>query len=334
MPEVSNFLLDAKNGVRFYSLARYALLQALQSAGVKKDTKVLLPSYICCELLAPILFLQAIPVWYDLDEQLQPFLPPEDWPSAEVVLAVNYFGFPQNLEPFYDYAARAEAILIEDNAHGFLSRDNDGKWLGTRAPLNLFSMRKTLRISDGAALLVNDPEAQKSLPHQLPFDGSGFSSAQLYKARLRHIPIIGDSLLSASTALVRGIRRLRTGSELPQKDPDLENRLPPIANPWRGLREALFNLDVEAEITRRRKAYLEFARVSVLADVDPVFKGLPAYCAPYGFPFRSGESGLQIIQGFADENGFDLITWPDLPGKIVEGAPEHYRNVFLVNFLW
>jgi len=331
---MKNFLLDTKKGVRFYSLARHALLQALKLAGVKKGTKVLLPSYICGELLAPISQLQAIPVWYEVDAHLQPFLPPKDWPNARVVLAVNYFGFPQNLEPFQRYVVRTDATLIEDNAHGFLSRDDDGKWLGTRAPFSLFSVRKTICVSDGAALLVNDPQAQECLPHQLPFNGSGFSPAQLYKARLRRIPLIGDMLLSAGTALVRGARKMRTGSDLPQMDPNLESVLPSVANPWSGLRDALYSVNVEAEVVRRRQAYLACAEVGNVAGVDPVFKELPAHCAPYGFPFRSDESGRQIIQSFANEQGFDLVTWPDLPQKIEKDAPEHYRNIFLVNFLW
>ncbi len=334
MHETGSLPLKAGKGVRFYSLARYALLQALQLAGVAPGSKVLLPSYVCRDLLAPVYRLGAIPVWYEIDNQLEPANPPEDWPKAEVVLAINYFGFPQDLARFRAYTARTGAVLIEDNAHGFLSRDAERNWLGSRAAFGLFSMRKTLRIPDGAALQVHDPQAQERMQPQLPFDGSGLNPAQLYKAKMRRMPILGDALLSASTALARRVRRFRTGSELPQPDPHSENELPSGADPWSGLRNALLNVDVDAEIGRRRKTYAACAALAVRAGVNPVFKELPAYCAPYGFPFRGDAAGRRIMQGFADRYGFDLVTWPDLPGAIVEHAPEHYRNVLMVNFLW
>ena len=47
--------------------------------------------------------------------------------------------------------------------------------------------------------------------------------------------------------------------------------------------------------------------------------------------------GRELFAGMrrhAVSNGFDLVSWPDLPTEIVGRAPAHYRNVFLVNFLW
>lgn len=334
MLEVNRLLLDVDRGVRFYSLARHALLQVLKMSSISPGHQILMPGFLCRDLLASLAMVKATPVWYAVDERLQPADAPDRWPVAAAVLAVNYFGFPQDLAPFRTYAARTGAILIEDNAHGFLSRDADGNWLGSRAPYGLFSMRKTLRIPDGAALMVNDLQGQERLPLPLPFDGPGLNPAQRHKARIRRIPMLGDVVLRTSTALVRQLRKLRTGSELPQPDPHSEIELPAGANPWSGLRDALRSINVDAEICRRRQAYAACAALAARAGVDPIFKELPAHCAPYGFPFRSDPAGRQIMQGFADRHGFDLVTWPDLPRAIIEHAPEHYRNVMMVNFLW
>jgi hypothetical protein len=334
MPESSPLPLEADRGVRFYSLARHALLQVLKMSGITPGQRVLMPAFLCRDLLAPLARVQATPAWYTVDERLQPVDAPDQWPVAAAVLAVNYFGFPQDLAPFRAYAERTGAVLIEDNAHGFLSRDDDGNWLGLRAPYGVFSIRKTLRIPDGAALRVNDFQVQECLPSQLPFDGPGLNPAQRHKARMRRIPMLGGALLRTSTVLARQVRKLRTGSELPQTDPHSEIELPAGANPWSGLRDALRNVDVDVEIQRRRQAYAACATLAAKTGVDPVFKELPVHCAPYGFPFRSNPTGRQIMQGFADRHGFDLVTWPDLPGAIVEHAPEHYRNVLMINFLW
>ncbi|MBK9444601.1 MAG: DegT/DnrJ/EryC1/StrS aminotransferase family protein [Betaproteobacteria bacterium] len=327
-------LIETDRGVRFYSLARHALLQALKMSGVVPGQRILMPEFICRDLLAPLAMVQATPVWYAVDERLQPADSSDRWPVASAVLAVNYFGFPQDLTPFRAYAARTGALLIEDNAHGFLSQDADGNWLGSRAPYGLFSIRKTLRIPDGAALMVNDLQARERMLPPLRFDGTGLNPAQRHKARMRRIPIFGDALLRMSTALARRVRKLSTGSEMPQPDPHSEIEFPAGASPWSGLRDALRNVDADAEIRRRRQAYAACVALATRAGVDPVFKEFPAYCVPYGFPFRSDPAGLQIMQGFADQYGYDLVTWPDLPGAIIEYAPEHYRNVLMVNFLW
>lgn len=334
MLELSRLPFDAASGVRYYSLARYALLEALKMSGVTPGQRVLMPEFLCRDLLAPLAIMQATPVWYSVDEQLRPVDAPEHWPLASAVLAVNYFGFSQDLAPFRTYAARTGAVLIEDNAHGFSSRDDNGDWLGTRAQYGLFSIRKTLRVPDGAALIVNDLHGQERLPQQLPFNGLGANPAQRHKARMRRIPLLGNALLRTGTVLARQIRKLRTGSELPQPDPHSEYELPAEANPCSDLREILNKLDIDAEVCRRREIYAACAVLAERAGVDPVFKKLPVNCAPYGFPFRSDLSGRQTMQSFADRYGFDLVTWPDLPAVIAEHAPEHYRNVLIVNFLW
>lgn len=323
-----------KDIARYYSLARYALLDALQLSGVGQGRRVLLPSFICRDLLAPITRLGATPCWYEVTSGLTAAGSPDTWPEADAVLAVNYFGFPQDLSPFVDYATRTGAGIVEDNAHGYLSRDTKGRWLGTRASLGLFSLRKTLRIPDGAALLINDDALLTGLPEQLPFDGSGVNPAQALKASLRRIPLIGSGLLRIATLLAREIRKRKTGSEIPLSDPLSETQIPSSPNPWAGLGKALTDCDGDAEIARRREAYSRCALEGERCGVAPVFSALPDYCAPYGYPFRSSLSGRAAMQRLADRMGFDLVTWPDLPGAVRAKAPEYYHNVYLINFLW
>ena len=320
--------------IRYYSLARYALLEALRLMNIGPGKRVLLPSFICRDILAPIMMLGAEPRWYEVGADLVPVASPDTWPEAEVVLAVNYFGFAQDLSPFVVYSQRTGAKVVEDNAHGYLSRDAEGAWLGARAPIGLLSLRKTLRIPDGAALLLNEPVLAVRAPAQIPMDGAGINPAQAIKARMRQIPLVGGALLRASTMAARTARKWKTGSATPAPDPASERELPAAPNPWVGLPSALAEFDGSAEIARRRQAYAECAREGERAGVLPVFPALPDNCAPYGYPFRSAPSGYAVMQGVADRMGFDLVTWPDLPGAYETTAPSYYRDVFLINFLW
>ena len=319
--------------IRYFSLARHALIEALRLIGVRHGSRVLLPEYLCRDLLAPLNLLGAVPCWYAVTPDLEPATPDGDWPESDVVLAVNYFGFPQDLRPFRAYAARTEATIIEDNAHGYLSRDGTGQWLGCRTELGLFSLRKTLRIPDGAALWVSASNTYE-LPVQTAFNSAGFSSAQLIKARLRGLPMVGKLAYQLSTALVRALRKWRTGSAVPSPDPGSEQLVPASRNPWAGLKPALSSCAESTEIERRRAAYKRCALVGSQIGVAPIFAELPLYCAPYAYAFRSDAHALKEMRRHAAREGFDLTSWPDLPSEIVGRAPEHYRNVFLVNFLW
>jgi dTDP-4-amino-4,6-dideoxygalactose transaminase len=181
------------NGVatRFFSLGRHALVEAFRLGGISAGDKVLLPDFICRDVLASLGAVGAIAVWYPIDATLRPLTNEKEWPDAKVVVAVNYFGFPQPLDCFRSYVARTHALLIEDNAHGFLSRDEEARWLGTRTPLGIFSLRKTLPFADGAMLACSDKSLASQMLPQIKEAGRGFSPNVALKGRLRQIPFVG-----------------------------------------------------------------------------------------------------------------------------------------------
>jgi hypothetical protein len=320
--------------IRYYSLARHALIDALRLAGVLQGSRVLLPEYLCRDVLAPLHLLGAVPCWYPVATDMTPAIAPAAWPVAEVVLAVNYFGFPQDLGPFRAYAERTGAVVIEDNAHGYLSRDQAGQWLGCRTGLGVFSLRKTLRIPDGAALWIGAAYALREMPVQAAFDGAGVNSAQLTKAHLRGLPGVGEPAYRLSTWLVRAVRKWRTGSDIPPADPTSEQALPAPPNPWAGLLPALAVCAAPAEIERRRAAYGHCLAVGEQVGALPVFPDLPTHCVPYAYAFRGNAAALASMRRHALRHGFDLLRWPDLPTEIACKAPTHYKEIFMVNFLW
>ena len=331
---IYNFLsLNAPN-IRHFSLARHALIEALRLAHVGKGDVVLLPEFLCRELLASIAATGASIEWYAIGPDLSPVAPSTAWPNAKAVLAVNYFGFPQNLKPFEDYAARCGALIIEDNAHGFLSYDEFSRLLGSRGKLGIFSLRKTIRMPDGASLLINDPAYLENLRPQLPIVGRGFNRSEAIKSKLNSIPLIGPSLAANAINLVRFIRLFLYGAIAKPADELSERELPYVATPWFDLIKVLSSLDVDAEINRRRNAYSKMAAYAARNNIEPVFPELPRSCVPYGFPFRESAGNLDKMTKYAASQGFGIMSWPDLPGEVEPRAPSHYQNVRLVNFLW
>lgn len=134
--------------------------------GVGPGCEVLLPAFICRDVLASINHLGASAVFYQVDRSLSPLeLVKRD--SIKAVIAVNYFGFPQDLEPFISYANETGVGIVEDNAHGWLSKDSEGRLLGLRTAVGITSFRKTIRVVDGAVLHVSDHANNSVSPQQV-----------------------------------------------------------------------------------------------------------------------------------------------------------------------
>jgi hypothetical protein len=324
----------APGSFRFYSLGRHALAEALRAAGIGENDKVLLPEFLCRDILASLHTVGAEAAWYPVGEDLRPASPAKNWSDARAVLAVNYFGFPQSLEPFRAYAVRTGAMVIEDNAHGFLSRDENGMWLGTRADVGIFSLRKTLPIADGAALLAVNQKIAQALGAPLVPAGRGYAQRVAWKAKARKVPVAGIAAANALTDCTRLLRWLRSGDAIPRPDEAAERTIPCSPAAHRGLMKNLAALDIDEEVKRRRKLYREAEATAISLGLVRLFQELPALVSPYGFPLRTGSnSAMRGIRRWARRRGVELIRWPDLPVAIANDLPAWQHNVWLVNFL-
>lgn len=321
---------------RFFSYGRRALVEALRVSGVTKGQMVALPGLICRELVSAVHAVGAIPRFYRIGEDLNLASPATGLPSCEAVVAVNYFGFPQEFAPFQDHCRRTGAVLIEDNAHGLFSRDAAGTFLGMRGDIGIFSLRKTLPLPNGAALVVNTRGRAFPLGPQQPFD-SGLPSLKfrLKQFARRVAPVVGCWNLHRFLALVR---RLNWGAEsLPvtQGDRADEWLLPEPERPCAVLSQPL-RADIGRETARRCVLYewLDgWLREAGLA-VTPVFPSLPDFVVPYGYPFYADHAEFPKVRAALGAHGLDALSWPDLPGAVRVEAPTHYTTLRLIPFLW
>lgn len=321
--------------IRYFGYGRCALQGALKAIGTREGDGVLVPAFICRDLLAAINSLGAVPLYYSVGRDLQLDESPADLPESRAILVVNYFGFPQNLAPFKAYCDRTGAVLIEDNAHGLFSRDETGKALGTRGAIGIFSLRKTVPLPNGAALLFNVTGNGWSIPSQVPSSSKASSPTFKVKRILRRLaPFVGVGILRQFTELGRRLRKFRSGYEIESSPQDAENNLPENAAPCQELLEILLGVDAGHEINRRRELYLELERIIRMAGGKPVFSALPQHVSPYGFPFYSSESQADEIKKILRNICLDCYKWPELPNKIEPHAPAHYKSLWLVNFVW
>jgi hypothetical protein len=320
--------------MRYYSLARWALVEAFRACGVGQGDRVLLPELICREVLAAVHVLGAVAVLYPVARQLCPACDADDMPDAAAVLAVNYFGFPQDLTVFRRYCQRTGAVLIEDNAHGFLSRDPNGELLGSRGAAGVFSFRKTIAVSDGGALVFNDDRVIPGAACS-PARGGGGARYQVKQAFRRVTKTMGPVRTLRTIQGLRLLRRFFTGHALPPRVADAEVRiaLPPSASAMLGHPIAV--ADQEAEVSRRRSLYGLAGRiVREIVGILPVFRQLPPNVAPYGFPIFVSSTQLSRVSDDVGRWGLQVSQWPDLPSSVAPTAPAHYRELAVLPFLW
>ena len=332
---VHQFLGLDTNALRYFSLGRHALAAALRVLEVGKGDIVAMPEFICRDLFASVASVGASIALYPVNGRLALDGKSENLLQAKAVIAVNFFGFPQDLSPFKDVTAQTGATIIEDNAHGFLSRDGHGVALGMRAFLGVFSLRKTFPIINGGALAVNDAALAAQLPESLSPNAEPEPAGYVYKQFLRKtVPFIGTGACRMSTGLTRLIRKIHTGHSIPPPGPDSEVAIPLAPEPHAGMMERLSLVDVAAEIERRRNLYLFLESQICDCGGAPVFEGLQPGVCPYVMPFRASNESISKIARRLRQLHLECHRWPDLPKAAIDSHQSHYVNIWMVPFLW
>lgn len=303
---------------------------ALRYAGVKSGDSVMLPSFICRDLLASVAELGAKTIFYEVDRSLKPSSL-DTTKSVKAIVAVNYFGFAQDLKIFKDFAMATGAIVIEDNAHGYLSRDENNQQLGSREKFGVTSFRKTLLVENGAILTTTLSETE--IDEQLPFDDAASSNRnrllQMLSSFEKRTKI---STVTLGQFISQAIRLVTTGSRLPKPDEFAETKIPGVPNPHRRSVESLRLLNEQNEIERRRSLYLKLQPQVVEAGAKLIFDALPDNTCPYGLPVYATAQVKKKLTKIARKNRVTLMSWPDLPNNVFSTAPDFLKNVWLLNF--
>ena len=319
----------------YYSYARHALVTALRLVRVGSRSVVLVPNFICRDVLASLAALGAEAVFYSIDDDLQ-ISTNSSLPEAQAIIAVNYFGFPADLARIRKMLASPRTAIIEDNAHGWLSKDHDGAPLGSRTDVGVTSLRKTIRLPDGACIewrsgadldlnALHEPLAPRS--EVLPL---GFRLRRTAQRLDRLSPI---SLMGLGRQTVRSLRRLRGNPPVDER-PSEEWELPPHRAIHRRSLELISRVNQDSEVQRRRELFTRCISAAQTLSIETPTPELSTGVSPQGFPFF-GDSGdvaafTRLVR--RDRLG-ETITWPALPNRSPLPATSRLRTLRLVNFL-
>ncbi len=320
---------------RYYAYARHALVTALKMARVQPGSEVLIPHFICRDVLASLSAVGARPSFYDLDSDLQ-LSTEQTLPTATALLAVNYFGFPSNLERAKTFLPSSDTVIIEDNAHGWLSADHNGALLGARGLLGITSFRKTILSPDGAYLeWCVDPRLDVEVVHSplaSRHDRIGFS----FRSR-RFV----QQVESATRLPIRQIARdaVRSARKAQGKPSISDNANDEFCLPHEiavheySLRQ-FGKVDHESEILRRRGLFIKCQELASRYEVHGVFSSLPTGTVPQGYPFYADSGDIDtFIRALRYRCWGEVMSWPALPSSSTLSPASRLRSIRLVNFL-
>ena len=307
--------INAGRPSRFFSRARYALLEAYQGAGVGPEGGLLAPAYHCRTMLDPAIQLQAPVLLYSLDEQLQPCVDSvrqciaQSTQPVKALLLPHFFGFAQPMKALADLCRTQGVALIEDCSHLLvtgLQPDEPAPALGQAGHWTVASPYKFFACHEGG-LLWRAPPEQRAVAAQRAAAGAALRAAAgaaspLESARPRE-----------ARTFLRALRAGQPTGRTPDATP-LDAPLPPALRlvpadcdqtvadarvspafepaqarlrgaPWARWLMRLSNVEQLAQ--RRRRHYLRLhTAIAALPNCRALFDALPSHTVPYMFPLH------------------------------------------------
>jgi len=301
-----------------------ALWQGIQALGLESGSRVLMPAYSLGALIAP--FLQAgIDVdYYRLLSDLTPDFDHLDElcrTPATALLVTHFFGFAQPMRKLVPFAESNGLLLIEDNAHGLLSADEEGTPLGSLGDMSIFSISKTFPTPDGGVLLLKETREQAGpQPRRSP--------SALIAAR-RTVDLFENGLWRLSPRLSIAVerhirlpitRRLKDGrgggvDDAPAPEDGRRFALKMGRVDWGAMRltkRVIPRVDSERiRDTRRRNFSLLAAHIQPVGTVRPMLGPLPEGCCPWLFPVLAQDPETLVRELMADGIDCDRF-WHDI----------------------
>jgi perosamine synthetase len=318
-----------------------AIYQGARALKLTANDRVLCPAYNCGHEIEPLLRQKVSVGFYSVNRQLEIGLSDLEKRidrQTRAVLVTHYFGFPQPLGTIRELCDAHGLYLIEDCAHALFSKDPTG-YLGTAGDIAVFSLRKTIPLPNGGALLVNRPGIETPSDLRSPHWVSTWikildlwkkstlqhSASPLFLS-LRIVPLALASILMGGTRILDKLHML---GHLALVDPDGEDfDFDSEILDWEiaGFGQRIIhNIDPEQIVKRRRENFQWLLDgLKGAKGCRSVFHSLPAGVCPLFFPllvynrdeviWKLNQKGISAAKWW--ETFHDSVPWDEFPDAV------------------
>lgn len=324
----------------FTSSGRAAIMLGLESLGVGKGDQVMVPTYHCPTMVAPIIAVGAEPVFYPINDRGEALIESScpDSGMVKAVIVPHFFGIPQDMSRIRAFCDQRNIALIEDCAHCFFGKGGT-RVVGHWGDIAIASLTKFFPVPAGGILAF--PKGASRLP-ELNAPGV-LSEVKAFVDILETAAGAGrlwglGPLLRGIFAMKRSLRRnAQVGGTVPQIsdivvpealgfDVVLAHRAPERICRWM---PAITDRGRLAEC--RRANYRKLARaLTGHQGFSPLFPVLPSDAVPYVFPLRveQPDGKYHKLKGL----GLPVFRWnwlwPGTPVLAEDSGPIWSSEVF------
>ncbi|MBK6295649.1 MAG: DegT/DnrJ/EryC1/StrS family aminotransferase [Rhodoferax sp.] len=321
----------------FTNSGRASILLALEMIGVGPGDEVLVPTYHCPTMVAPIVALGAQPVFYPVDDDGAPglaWLDQVDVSRVRAILVAHFFGLPQPLALVRHWCDQNRVRLIEDCAHALFGA-SDGKAIGTWGDLAIGSLTKFLPVPEGGCLANNLlPGATPTLqrPSKVGQIKAGFD---IVHAGVNHGRLRGFGyLVRMLYGLLAKLKPSSGVTTAPMNPSVAEGFTIDTVQAHRALTYPSAWIAEHASRDRivscRRENYKFFVEaLTGVPGLRPLHPSLPNDCAPYVFPLWVD----QPDPGYAELRRLDFPVsrwdrlWPSVPSIVADIGVQWSRHI-------
>ena len=150
------------SGMIFYPLGRDALLSGLISLGLRKGDSIIVPAFMCKSTIQPLQAFGFSLIFVDIGKDFELSIEVIkkilfNCETIKALIVVHYFGFTKDIHELVDICHESGVKVVEDASHSFMSQSLRNKNF-FKGDIEIFSLRKSLPIADGGALIINNSE--------------------------------------------------------------------------------------------------------------------------------------------------------------------------------
>ena len=295
--------------MEFFAHARSALKFGLEIQRFNKEKFILIPAFICEAVMQPFRELGLKVKFYEINENFQPRWDDlqklcNDYP-CQAILMNHYFGIPQKIDEFMDFAHFNNLFIIEDNAHGF-GASYRSRLLGTFGDIGILSPRKTLFLPSGAILYQNSKIVEpKNLPQYRTFLGE-----VIIRRVVKNNPKIKISL-----------NYLRNSIDFDNPAHSNEKNITSMKADTYSSSIIEGNLKKEnlSIVQRLQMKKWDLCMKEILSlGLKPAISSISEGASPWLFPVRiENQCDRNKLFKLNKKKNFVIITWPNLPPELI-----------------
>jgi dTDP-4-amino-4,6-dideoxygalactose transaminase len=308
---------------RYTTSGRAAIALALRALEIGPGHKVLVPTYHCPTMIAPVVQSGAQPMFYPITASggADPeWLERAALAGTRAMLATHYFGFPQPMSRLRAFCDTHGIALIEDCAHAFFGVSDRGA-VGEVGDFAIASLPKFFPVPEGGLILsATRPLNELDLAPRSWRDEVK-AAVDAMEVGAAHGRFAGMNTLLAGVFRLKNWLRRRptdafvnrgTKSADPAPDLRLDSLRPTVAARW-----IAGSVHQSRIVAHRRRNYAALAnRLSGIDGAHALRPDLPDDVTPYVFPLYVNEPAASYPR--LRSAGIPLFRWDEVwPGTPV-----------------